>query len=74
MLELPSERPLSGTEGPNVPCFSVGDEGFVLNRNMLRAFGGSNLSVKKKKEGTYVLLSLVQGTKVCGMCFRNFEQ
>jgi len=43
MLELPSERPLSGTEGPN-----VGDEGFALNRNMLRPFGGSNLSVKKR--------------------------
>jgi hypothetical protein len=35
-LELPIERPLSGTEGPNVPRFFVGDEGFVLNRNTLR--------------------------------------
>jgi hypothetical protein len=26
MLELPSEGPLSGTEGPNVPHFFVGDE------------------------------------------------
>jgi hypothetical protein len=25
-LELPIERPLSGTEGPNVPYFFVGDE------------------------------------------------
>ena len=25
MLELPSKRPLSGTEGPNVPYFFVGD-------------------------------------------------
>jgi len=48
MLELPSERPLSGTEGPNVPHFYVGDEGFALNRNILRPFGGSTLSVKKK--------------------------
>ena len=39
MLELPSERPLSGTEGPNVPQFYVGDEGFALNRNILRPFG-----------------------------------
>ena len=46
MLELPSERPLSGTEGPNVPHFFVGDERFALNRNILRPFGGSNLSVK----------------------------
>ena len=48
MLELPSERTLSGTEGPNVPQFFVGDEGFALNRNILRPFGGSNLSVKKR--------------------------
>jgi len=45
MLELPSERPLAGTEGPNVPYFLVGDERFALNRNILRPFGGSNLSV-----------------------------
>jgi hypothetical protein len=36
MLELPSERPLSGTEGPNVPHYFVRDEGFALNRNILR--------------------------------------
>jgi len=33
MLELPSERPLSGTEGPNVPYFFLGDGGFALNKN-----------------------------------------
>jgi len=38
-LELPSERPLSVTEGPNVKYFFVGDEGFALNRNILRQFG-----------------------------------
>jgi len=53
MLELLSERPLSGTEGPNVPHFFVGSvphffEGFALNRNILRPFGGSDLSVKKR--------------------------
>jgi len=48
MLELPSERPLSGTEGPNVPHFFVGGEGFALNTNILWPFGGSNLSVKKE--------------------------
>jgi hypothetical protein len=48
MLELHSERPLSGTEGINVPhCFVV-DEGFAPNRNILRSFGGSNLSFKKE--------------------------
>ena len=49
MLELPSERPLSGTEDPNVPQFFVGDKGFALNRNILRPVGGSKLSVKKKE-------------------------
>jgi hypothetical protein len=48
ILQLPSERPLSGTEGPNVPYFLVRDEGFALHRNILRPFGGSNLSVKKR--------------------------
>ena len=69
MLELPSERPLTGTEGPYVPRFFVADEGFALNRNLLRRFGGSNLSVKKS-----VQISVVQDAKLCGMCFRNFEQ
>jgi len=32
MLELPSERPVSGTEGPNVPYFFVGDAGFAQNK------------------------------------------
>jgi hypothetical protein len=70
MLELPRERPLSGTEGPNVPSFFAGDEGLVLNRNILRPFYGSKLNVKKKS----VQLSLVHSTKLCGMCFWNFEQ
>ena len=47
-LELPIERPLSGTEGPNVSYFFVGDVGFALNRNTLRPFGGSNMSVKER--------------------------
>jgi hypothetical protein len=70
MLELHSARSLSVTEGPNIPYFFVGEEGFELNRNTLRPFGGSNLSVKKKS----VQLSLVQITKICGMCFWNSEQ
>ena len=41
MLELPSERPLEGTEG------SLEDEGFALNRNILQSFCGSNLTVNK---------------------------
>jgi hypothetical protein len=48
MLELPSEIPLSGTEGPNIPHFFVGDEGFALNGIILRRFRGDPTSVKKK--------------------------
>jgi hypothetical protein len=48
MLELLSERLLSGTEGPNVPHSFVAYEGFALNRNILGRFAGSNLSVKKR--------------------------
>ena len=47
-LELPTARPLSGTEGPNVPYFFVEDEGLALNRNILGPFGGSNLTVTKR--------------------------
>ena len=54
MLVLPSETSLSGTEDSDVPHFFVGDEAFALNRNILRPFDGSNLSVKKS-----VQLSLV---------------
>jgi hypothetical protein len=60
MLDLPSKRPLAGTEDPNVPYFFVGNEGFALNTNILRHFGGSNLSIKKKKS---LQLSLVQSTE-----------
>jgi hypothetical protein len=48
VLELTSKIPLSGTDGPNVLQFFVGDKGFALNRNIIGPFGGSNLSVKKR--------------------------
>jgi hypothetical protein len=34
MLALPSERPLAGTEGQNVPHFFIGDEELALNKNI----------------------------------------
>ena len=55
MLALPSVRPLAGTEGPYAPYFFVGDEGFALNGDILRPFGGSSLSVKKKGVYNYRL-------------------
>ena len=48
VLELTSERPLSGTEGPTVPHLFVRDKGFALNRITLQPFGGSNLSFKNE--------------------------
>ena len=48
VLELPSERPLIVTEGPTVPYFFVGDEGFAPKTNILRPFRGSNLRIKKR--------------------------
>jgi hypothetical protein len=46
------DRPLAGTEGPNVPYLFVGDEGFALNKNIPRPFGGSKLSVETKECAT----------------------
>jgi len=43
IMELASKILLSGTDGPNVLQFFVGDEGFALNRNILRNYDGSNL-------------------------------
>jgi hypothetical protein len=49
ILKLPvRDRPLAGTEDPDVLYFVVGDEGFALNRNILRPLVGSNLSVNKR--------------------------
>ncbi|CAH1995737.1 unnamed protein product [Acanthoscelides obtectus] len=47
-LELPSAKPLSGSEASNVPYFLIGDEAFGLNINLLRPFGGKELSQKKR--------------------------
>ena len=69
MLELPSERPLSGTEGPNLPYFFVGDEGFAPTEIYFDILVELTWVLKKS-----VQLPLVQSTKVRGMCFWNFEQ
>lgn len=47
-LELPPAKPLPGSEAPDVPYFLIGDEAFGLNTNLLRPFGGKELSEKKK--------------------------
>lgn len=47
-LELPKDRPLPGTENPNVPYFLVGDEAFGLHRHLMRPYGGKQLTVQKR--------------------------
>ena len=69
MLGVPSEIPLAGTEGPHVPYFFVRDEGFALNRNILRLL--VDLTGVLKKECTNIACT---NTKVCRMCVWNFEQ
>jgi len=36
------------TEGPDIQYFFVGDEGFALNKKILRHFRRSNLSIIKR--------------------------
>ena len=42
-LSFPSDCPLAGTSGPNLPYMLVGDKAFPLKRNMLRPYPGRNL-------------------------------
>lgn len=46
-IELPTEESLPGSN-KLVPYFLIGDEAFPLHKNLLRPYGGSNLSTKKK--------------------------
>lgn len=45
---IPEERPLPGTDGPNVPYTFVGDEAFSLSEAVMRPFTGTFLSHKKR--------------------------
>jgi hypothetical protein len=45
---LPTEKCLPGTESPKLPYFFIGDEAFGLHKHLLRPYGGSNLTVKKR--------------------------
>ena len=43
-LKFPSEFPLPGTTGPDLPCVMVGDETFPLKSNILRPYPGKSLA------------------------------
>lgn len=46
--QLPEEKPIPGTESPNIPYFFIGDEAFGLHKHLLRPFGGTHLTVDKR--------------------------
>lgn len=46
-LAIPFQEPLEAFES-DLPYVLVGDEAFALDDNILRPFGGNNLSYKKK--------------------------
>ncbi|XP_063585074.1 uncharacterized protein LOC134762506 [Penaeus indicus] len=47
-LPLPEPKPLPGSDQPCVPYVIVGDEAFGLHSNLMRPFGGKQLSIAKK--------------------------
>lgn len=47
-LNLPIPRPFSEHSNTNVPFVIVGDEGFALNENLLRPYGGTHLDKNKR--------------------------
>lgn len=46
--QLLEEKPLPGTESPNIPYFFVGDAAFGLHKHLLRSFGGTHLTIDKR--------------------------
>jgi len=47
-LEIPIETNVTGIENHKLPYFFVGDEAFALHKHLLRPFGGSQLTEKKR--------------------------
>lgn len=47
-FHLPSDKPLPGTVGPDMPHVLVADEAFALSRHLLRPYARHNLTPPKK--------------------------
>lgn len=47
-LNIPAERPISQTSHVPFPFVLVGDEAFQLSDHLMRPYGGTNLTMKKK--------------------------
>lgn len=47
-LQIPEPKPISSTNPIPVPFVIVGDEAFGQTDKIMRPFGGSNLTTKKK--------------------------
>ncbi|XP_040195299.1 protein ALP1-like [Rana temporaria] len=47
-FNLPSDQPLPGTEGPDLPFVLVADEAFALSHYLLRPYARNNLDNKKR--------------------------
>ncbi|CAH1974324.1 unnamed protein product [Acanthoscelides obtectus] len=46
--EIPIEKTVTGIDNCKLPYYFVGDEAFALHQHLLRPFGGSQLTIKKR--------------------------
>lgn len=47
-LNIPPPQPLPNTTSVKFPYVMVGDEAFALSENVMRAYAGHNLNIKKR--------------------------
>lgn len=55
LVNVPPERPLPGTNGPNMEFVMIADEAFPLQTNLLRPFPGRDAITIDKKRYNYRL-------------------
>lgn len=47
-LDIPEDKCLPGSQSQKIPHYLVADDAFGLHRNLLKPYGGHNLTVKKR--------------------------